>query len=99
MGFDGFLVPFEAHSWNVRYLQVSVPDLIWSQENWIGPVLPFKPVGRLRDLHHMSGDLGVKVGRNGYARRTGDRSRAHPAGHTAAMSSDTHSRPSRSLSA
>src|SRR6516165_1502239 len=42
MGFDRFLVPFEADPWQVGYVQEPVLDVVGPLEDRIRPVLPFE---------------------------------------------------------
>src|SRR5215471_21338787 len=79
MGLHRTLVPFESSSWDIGYVQEPVFNLVGPLQNWIGPVLPFQPMGRFSDAHHVGGNLGVEVRRYRDPRRTGDGSSTHPA--------------------
>jgi hypothetical protein len=70
VGSDCFLVPFEANARDIRNAKQSLTDFIGFLEDRIGPVLPFQPVRSLRDPHHVSGYLRVKMSGHRYARRT-----------------------------
>jgi hypothetical protein len=57
----GVLIPLQSDAWHVGYMKRPVLDIVRFQQNRIGPILPLKPVGGLRDPHDMRGDLGIKM--------------------------------------
>jgi hypothetical protein len=60
---DDVFIPFEANARRIGDVQQSVLQGVGILENGIGPVLPLKPMRRLRDTHHVRTDFGIEVSR------------------------------------
>jgi hypothetical protein len=69
---DRILIPFKTNARHVRNVKQSITDFIGLLKDRIGPILPFQPMRGLRDPHHVSGHLRIKMCRHRYARRSRD---------------------------
>src|SRR5262249_14880383 len=75
----GVFIPFDAGAGLVRPLQHTVDERERLDDNRVGPVLPFEPMGGLGDAHEMRGKFRIEMRRHGNAGRTGDGGCAQPA--------------------
>jgi hypothetical protein len=58
---DYVFIPFEANAWRIGNVQQPVLQPVGILENGISPVLPFKPMCRFCDAHHMRRHFGVEM--------------------------------------